>query len=316
MLKWILRLGIAAGLLALVFHYIPFRDVTSAMASANPAWLIAGVGATLVERLGIAFRIKMLTDRLSMKHSLWGLFEINAISTFYGTFLPGELAGGAVRWYKMAKPSGQNAQALAAIVFERLIDTIALVFFGLVFWFMGEPPFETATVNIMLMLVLVALIAGTVVILSPGAATVVRWVISWLPNQRIRSVVEEKSAKVLSSVQEFRGYSARQIAMLVALTVVRQFFSILILVCFAQALAMSIDFVTLGWMRSVINLIVMLPLAFAGLGVKEGSFVLLMAPYGIPGSQAVALSLLTFVAHIIFAGFGGAFELKNSFKKG
>ena len=33
---------------------------------------------------------------------------------------------------------------------------------------------------------------------------------------------------------------------------------------------MNIDFVTLGWMRSVINLIVMLPVAFGGLGASVG----------------------------------------------
>ena len=315
MIKWLLRLGVAVGLLALVFRYVPFQDVARTLAASDPLWLLAAVGAVVFERLMIAHRIKMLTDRVAMKHTVWGLFEINAISTFYGTFLPGDLAGGAVRWYKMAKPTGQNAQALAAIVFERLIDTLALVLIGLLFWFLESPPFETATINIILLLTLGGLVFGTVFIVSPRASYVVRAVLAKLPNYKIRAVIEEKSEKVLSSVREFRQFSPHEFLTLIVLTVARHIFSIAILVFFAKSIAMDLGFMTLGWMRSIMNIIMMLPISFAGLGVKEGGFVILMAPYGIPGSQAVALSLLTFIAHMIFALIGGAFELKNSFKK-
>jgi uncharacterized membrane protein YbhN (UPF0104 family) len=60
------------------------------------------------------------------------------------------------------------------------------------------------------------------------------------------------------------------------------------------------------------NIITMAPIAFAGLGVREASFVILMEPYGIPVSQAIALSLFGFIAHLVLALTGGLSELKGT----
>lgn len=76
---------------------------------------------------------------------------------------------------------------------------------------------------------------------------------------------------------------------------------------------MLIGVSTIGWIRSLMNIITMLPIAFAGLGVREASFTVLMEPYGIPGSQAVALGLFTFIVHIVLAIIGGLLELRETF---
>jgi len=100
---------------------------------------------------------------------------------------------------------------------------------------------------------------------------------------------------------------------LFALTVLRHMLSILVIVCFAQSLAMVIGFSTIAWIRSLINIVIMLPISFAGLGVREASFAVLMEPYGVVGSQAVALSLFLFIVYIVLALVGGLLELRNAF---
>jgi uncharacterized membrane protein YbhN (UPF0104 family) len=59
--------------------------------------------------------------------------------------------------------------------------------------------------------------------------------------------------------------------------------------------------------------ITLLPIAFAGLGVREASFAILLEPYGIPAFQAVALSLFAFMTHLVVAVFGGVLELRSMF---
>lgn len=70
-------------------------------------WVAAAFVVMFFERLVAARRIKILTDRLQMPLSALRIFNIKGVSTFYSLFLPGDLTGGAARWYRMSQPTGQ-----------------------------------------------------------------------------------------------------------------------------------------------------------------------------------------------------------------
>jgi hypothetical protein len=70
----------------------------------------------------------------------------------------------------------------------------------------------------------------------------------------------------------------------------------------------DISFINLGWIRSFLLLLLMLPISFSGIGVREGSLVVMLQDYSILPEEAVALSLLLF-ARIVFWGLvGGVIE--------
>lgn len=312
-LSWSLRIVVTAALLYLLFRFIPLRDVIEVITLADGSWVTAAFIVLVIERLTAAWRMKLLTDRLSMPLSVLKLLEINTVSTFYTIFLPGDLAGGAVRWHRMSQPEGQRAQAFAAIVMARLIDTIVLVLIGLLFWFWDKPPFGTWLLDIALIVFLFALVFVMALSLSPRTSTVLRRLIGLIPWQDRRRTISEKTEKVLVSVRTFRQLSFRALMTLLVLSVLRHLLSILMIVCFAQSLAMVVGFSTIAWIRSFINTVTMLPISFAGLGVREASFAILLDPYGVVGSQAVALSLFTFIVYLVVALIGGLLELRNAF---
>jgi len=310
-LKLALRILVAAAILIVLFQIVPFSDVVNGMAKANSWWVGAGFAIMIVERIVAAGRLKILTDRLQMPFSVLGLCEISAIASFYSLFLPGDLAGGGVRWYHMSKPSGQGAQAFAALLFERLIDTLILVLFGLIFWVWDDPPFGAPLLDISLFVILGGLVFAMAAVLSPRTSKLSEKAIALIPFTRVRKFMSEKTRKVLVSVQTFRGLSNSAMAGLVVLSVLRHLLSILIILCFAQALAIAVGFSTIGWIRSFMNIITMLPIAFAGLGVREASFSLLLEPYGVAAASAIALSLFTFFTHVFLAVIGGLLQLRR-----
>jgi glycosyltransferase 2 family protein len=312
--SWTWKLGVTFALLFIIFRYVPFGAVVREMSGAIGGWIAAGFALSFVERLVASWRVKLLTDRLDMRLSIWKIFEINVVSIFYSTFLPGDLAGGAVRWYRMARPGGHRAEAFAAIVFERLIDTIALVFFGILFWFWNAPPFGSQALDGVLLALLALLIGGTAFALSPAASTLVRRMGSLIPWRKAQDVFLEKSEKVLVSVRMFRRLSPGGMILLAALTALRHMLSVLMLLCFALALGLALDFSAIGWIRSFVNILTMIPISFAGLGVREGSLVVLLQPYGVAGSLAVALSLFMFSVHLAFAVAGGLVEVFRMFR--
>lgn len=313
LLQWVFRIGVAAALLFILFRFVPFADVINVIGQADGRWVAAGFVLLFFEGLTNSLRMKLLTDQFKMPLSLWKIWEISTISTFYATFLPGDLAGGAVRWYRMSKPSGQRAEAFAALAFSRLADTIILLLSGLIFWFWDDPPFGNWLLDLIMIGVLGGLVLVMVFSLSPRTSGVVLAVINWLPGRKVSGLISEKAEKVLSSLRKFRDLSFANVSALVVLSTLRQILAILMTVCFAEAIAVAIGFSTIGWIRSLMRIITMLPIAFAGLGVREASFAILLEPYGIPAFQAVALSLFAFIVHLVLALIGGVLELRYMF---
>lgn len=308
-----IRVGVAIGLLFLVFQFVPIADVARALAHANGWWIGAGFALVFVERIVAASRIWTLTNRLGIPISVSKHWEISAAATFYTTFLPGDLAGGVVRWHKIAKPGAQRAQAFASLVYERLIDTIILLLFGIVFWIWDDPPFGGLLLDLVSVSMLLVLIGISAMGLSPRAPAVFAWLVRWIPGQRIPAILEEKGGKVLASISAFRELPGADIVKILVLSVLRHALSIAFLICFANSIQVDIGFATLAWIRSLSNIITMLPIAFAGLGVREGSFAILLEPYGVAAANAVSLSLLSFSTHMLMALIGGLLELKNTF---
>jgi glycosyltransferase 2 family protein len=58
----------------------------------------------------------------------------------------------------------------------------------------------------------------------------------------------------------------------------------------------------------------MLPLSVSGFGLREGSLIFMLGPYGVPASAAVALSLLFFSRRLALGGLGLLFEIKDSLR--
>ena len=80
---------------------------------------------------------------------------------------------------------------------------------------------------------------------------------------------------------------------------------------FALSVDVHLSYLTIGWIRVVLQAVMMLPIAVSGIGVREGSLVLLLQEYAVPPSQAVTFSLVLFVSGVLSNSIGGVFELVN-----
>jgi hypothetical protein len=310
-LVWLIQLAIGLAILYYIFTFIPFTGVVSAISSASIDFLVLALVVIVIERLSASARIKILTDQHGMGIKFSTMVEINLISTFYSMFLPGVLAGGAVRWYKMSRPNGKRAEAFAAIAFERLIDTIMLLIFLFVFWFLDVHPTSTPLVDLIFVGMFSGLLIMLLLCLSDSASVLILKPLELFRKFTIARFAIEKIGKVLEAVRHFRKLSVRAWVSLLLLTFVRNILSLVIMYLFVLSLAMNVEFITLGWIRSLINIVTMLPVSYAGLGVREASLVYLMTPYGIPGNQVVAFSFLVFMNHGVLAVTGGVLEIKN-----
>ena len=298
-----LRLAVAAALLAYLFDRVGLRTVWETLAAARTAPVAGAFGATLAAHWLAAVRLGLLTRAQGLPSSTFDLFAINLASVFYGLFLPGgNVAGTAVRVYKMSRENRRYAATLITVLFDRLAATLPLCVLGLSFWIADAPSGAGAALVVLLLgaagvcilaLPLVSSRAWSLAVRVPGA----------------RALVGARFGTTAEALAAVRGLSGRTLGAVAALSTGSTLLGIVSYWWIALALGLSTSLVALAWVRSVVMLLSMLPVTIAGLGVREGATVALLRPYGAGDEQALALSLLVFGVTIAAVGVvGGVIE--------
>ena len=309
----LLKGAITCGLLYAIFTTIPLTQVTRAIASAKALPIAMALLLMIVQRCLGACRTKRLVDQQGISLSVRQVLGISYSSTFYGLLLPGAYSGGLVRWYKLSRGRGTSTRALAVIAFDRLADAIALVSVGLACWLLSLPSNPHGAIGLGLLTVLAGLLCGYGLMFDGrvargvlGPLTRRNW--SWVP-QPIRA----KWNDWLATTREFHDLSLKSLVGIAGWSLAVQLAGIVALYLFTRSLGVEVPLVTLAWVRACVQLLTMLPITFAGVGVREGGLVLLLQPYGIAGSDAVALGFLSFAGLLVAAGIGAVVELKGFF---
>ncbi len=298
-ISWVLKALVTSGLLYYVFSRIGFAEIVAAIASARMDFFAAAFLLVLLMNWVSSCRMKRLTERQGMTVSRRKIFEINLITNFYGLFLPGSLAGGAVRWNKLYKTDKNGTGALVAIVFNRFILTTATAATGMVFWVLAGNHGANAAAGLSL--------AGILAILLGLQGAMMHNRIF----PRVERFLEGRLGKLALSLRQHADLPTTSLLRLAALSFAEEFLGVVSYYFVSRAIGMEVSFVQLGWIRSCILVVTMLPISISGFGVREGTLIALLAPYGVDGTVAVAFSLLLFARSLLSAAIGGVLETAN-----
>ena len=128
----VIQVLVTLGLLFWIFHDPQKRsDMLQAatLACANPLWLLAGVAAYgIVEVLG-AIRWQVLLRVQGVYIPWYRLGAMLMIGIFFNQVMPGGTGGDVVKiFYLLRETPGKKTQALLAVLMDRLIGLIGLIF--------------------------------------------------------------------------------------------------------------------------------------------------------------------------------------------
>jgi len=307
---WLLKAGIAGGLLYLIFRIIPLADVMRSLRSARMPEVIGSIVLFGMARALSGYRMKRLTDAQGMGLSTLQIMEIGAASSFYGFVLPGSLSGGLIRWYRLGRQGKKPAGAIAAIAFDRWADTIALAAVGLACWALSATARPRALIGCILLAATISL-TGLYVTVFQRRGTRVFQPFRRFPWSLIPGVVQEKIRRVRDAVAQYHALPPAALIALLALSIAAQLMGTASMLLLARSLNVSLPFADFGWIRSCMLLLAMLPITVAGLGVREGSLLVFLAPYGVSGAQTMALAVLKLAVSLVLVGVGGLLELRR-----
>jgi uncharacterized protein (TIRG00374 family) len=306
------RLAVTAFVLWLVFSRVPLADVAGRLRTASPGWVLAAVVTLLPLLATAARRFRILTDQQGLSLSTWQIAEVNLVTSFYALILPGALAGGAIRWYRLRQIEGRGSEILAAMLLSRLIYLIAVVVLGILLWIVARPD-ATQTSGVVGLLVLLGCLLGLCVLFfGRWTHTAVSKRLSPRSDGKGTRAWRQRFDRLLLALGQLRDLSGRGLVGLALLSLAENLLGIVLLYFLSRSLGIDVSMAAIGWIRSIVRIVTLVPISLSGLGIREGTLVLLLAPYGVPGADAVALSLLSFGLSILTGAAGAVCELRRA----
>lgn len=306
---WIVRIIISLGILIYIFNIIPFKKVWLNISSANIWYILVALFMMQVNVYVAACKLKILTNKVKMSITVGNIFKINYITKFYDLFFPQVISGGVIRWYILSKTDKKPAETLASMMFNRLSDIQILVVLGLIFWIIDKPPESNKIMGVGLFILTVMLFSVYPIVLNKKLYD---FLLDKLNHIKfIPKIFIDKLNKLLVSVGKFQKLSKTELVNVFGFTFAKHMIGLLGVYIFARSIDMNIGFISIGWIRTILQIICMLPISINGIGIREGSLIFMLGLYGISSTSAVAFSFLLYIVNIFGAVVGGAYLMIN-----
>jgi uncharacterized protein (TIRG00374 family) len=308
--SWLLRLAFSGLVLGLLFTQVDLARAISDLSLARTQWVVPILALYFAIRYVWAYQMSLGLKPLGIDFAIPRLFAIILISAFYSLVLPGNVvAGGAVSWYKLSRSNRKHAEIGALLIYLRLIDTLTLLGIGLIgVWFdvhISSPGFR-AVVGAML----VSVVFVSLPFFFPAVTRRMEQLGRPLADRfLLPQWVRSKAGALWRALRAFQTLEKQTIVLVFFLSFVAHMLGVVLFYLLALAINMPISILVIGWIRSVVGILQLIPFSVAGLGVREASLVLLLREYGISEPQALTFSLAIFGVMVVGGLAGGILEM-------
>jgi uncharacterized membrane protein YbhN (UPF0104 family) len=268
-----LKLLVSALSLYLVFLKVDLYQIVEMLRKIGLAAFLLASLLYIMSICGAAWRWKLL---LPERFTFRKLFSLYMIGSFFSSFLPGVIGGDVVKAYYLNKDAKKLSLTLASVFMDRYLGYVSLMIIG-----MAAYPFS----------------------LRFFGESIYKWV---MPSICVAFVIGSflffglKLGKRFKTVSEFYEYfvmlKGRKdvIAKAIVISIGIQVMGLLAVTVLASAMGEKIPVLLLFVFLPIIITITSIPISISGLGVREGSFVILLGLIGIKPAVATSLSLSWF----------------------
>jgi uncharacterized protein (TIRG00374 family) len=274
----VVKLAVSVLSLYVVFSKIDVREFALMFAKIGPLFFLLAALPYIAAQVVSTWRWKLLLPG----HFKFGrLFSLYMIGSFFNSFLPGVIGGDAIKAYYLNKDAKKISLTLASVFMDRYFGYASLMLIGI-----SAFPFAYGYFG----------------------GTGYRWI---MPGIFVAFVVASilffglKLGKKIGSVAEIYEYFGRLksrqdvIVKVVLLSFVVQLLNFVMVIILALAMGENIPLILLFVFLPIIITVTTIPISVSGLGVREGSFVLLLGLIHVRPEVATSLSLSWFFANFL-----------------
>ncbi|WP_454064823.1 lysylphosphatidylglycerol synthase transmembrane domain-containing protein [Candidatus Nitrospira salsa] len=309
---WLLKFTVTILILTYIFSIIPYASIVTALNSLDVTAILSLIPIILISFLVAAGQLKMFTDNHQMHVSFMRIIGINFSTEFYNLFLPGYLAGGAIRWHKLSKDNKKRAEAFAALILNRVVNALTLALFGLICWTFDRTISTHEYYGLFFLILSVGFLCLYTFLFSSYVTAAFQIVSQHVFFQRLPTPIVRSLSQLIQAAVEYRKLSVREHSVILVLSCLWHVLIGLFFVFLARALDIDLSFESLGWIRAILGFLLLLPISVSGFGVREGAIIFLFTDFGIAPATALAFSFLVFGRTLLLGLIGAFVELYST----
>lgn len=293
----ILKIVVSVSLLTFIFSTIDVQGFLHALRQANPWWLLAALVMMMIGVVVRAVRWLILLEAIGVVVPLGELTAIYFIGFLFNNLLPSGLGGDAMRMIELNRHSARGSDTVTSVVVDRFLGLSALQAIALVAlltnWGAVPPAVAYFTVAIFL--------GG----IASGYLLINR---ALYLNLRRRLELFHRLTDISFIGNLFESFQRYPLPALGRSYLVAFLFNLVHITMYAFigfALRAPVSLVQYAIIVPITSLLLIVPISFAGLGVREEAFRRLYGQIGVPAEVAVAMSLLVHIIGNICTGLIG-----------
>ncbi len=266
----------------------------------HPLDFVAAVALVFTALIVGACRWWRLLHEADLHIGAPSLGRIYAVATFSNTFLPTSVGGDVTRGLLVARRPPLLTRVAVTIVIDRLGGLVGLL--GMAWLALAIKPANVPeNAKVFLIWVTVAVAIGLLLMLAAvfRGSRLARAVV---PSRLVASARESRSL-----VRAYAGDPVTQLV-LISSSLLYQALISLQLVMLAHSIDVQLLFATAAVVLTLVTIVTLIPISIGGFGIREGTYVVLLAGAGIGATDATLISVLS-VATLFVASLPGAFLL-------
>jgi uncharacterized membrane protein YbhN (UPF0104 family) len=295
-----IRLTVTVVLLTVVVVRNNIWSLPGEIGRANAPLLAVMLVGSYVAWLVNTLRWQRILAAFQLHFAFSELFRLNLAGVFYSLSLPGQVSGEVVKALRIAGRTNQRRLVYISIFHDRVYGLIGLALLGCIALALAPPQFDWPGSSLSMLVLLVVMLVGLGVVLLPWLSKLTR---SGRPTDgRLGLLIRPRAAD--GSEPPFS-----MLAVGCALGLTAQALTAGIQWGVASALGLSVSPLALTWILALGTIVGMFPISFAGLGVREATYVGLLSLFGVSAGPALALSLTMFAILIVLGLTGGILDL-------
>jgi uncharacterized protein (TIRG00374 family) len=308
--KLIARLLITGLALFFILRMVDLSAVLPLFARADFPYVGIAVGVSLLIRVVMAWKWKLLLHYCGAMLSLGSLLRISLVSAFIGIALPSGVGTDIIRTISVGRLTGYTSAAVSTIA-DRVMAVVALALWSLAAAVVAL--WVTPTLKHVL-LPIVAICAGIIVALIMLLSDTAMRIASRLRarkkrvgSSRVHRLIAHMMNKAVLIHHELRRLFSSP-------TIFVSVFSFNLLFQGARIIMFYVLFLAVGVHVAIIFHIIfapivifgtLLPLSFLGIGIKEATIVFFYTRVGVDPASAFAVSMWTYIVNILPLAIGG-----------
>lgn len=309
----LLKIAVSAGLIAFLVARISPGTLARTLAGMDPLASVAAAALFFVSSLLGALQWRLLLGGGGVHLAPGRAVRLYFVGLFFNNFLPANVGGDAVKIFDVVREGNDPHRVFAVTLLDRVIGITALCLLALAASTAMLPLGVLENLPVYMLVFAGCILPVLLLGLNRRLSGFVRRLLG-----RIRfKGIGDRIDSVVGHLGGFRLMRSLMIrAMLLAVCVQGMRVATHLLV--GRALGVTLTAETeLGFYVIVplLGLVMALPISINGLGVREGTGVVLFAGLGIAGETAFLMEFVTYVVQVAVSLIGGLFFLSRHLRR-